>query len=223
MQKNTRAGGVRQRASPIQCVLSFCLAGPAGGARQAGARRAAGTSPEGLSACQFQQGTNPLGVPTVPETCSFWPKRCRCPSTFPAANGCNRVFTGEDGRDWGDRIAWLPSKCPSLVLSFINSFSLKFLYFGSWSRRKNLECLTLTGPPFRSSYCMSLLRSMKDCHGVGANLGVIYFSRVSKGLQDLQEQKGHQATRQVSHHSLSICLSMHIHSSFLSLSVCPYY
>lgn len=103
----------------------------------------------------------PWGCPRCPETCSFWPKRCRCPSTFPAANGCNRVFTGEDGRDWGDRIAWLPSKCPSLVLSFINSFSLKFLYFGSCFRRKNLECLTLTGLPFHSFYCSI---SKDACH-----------------------------------------------------------
>lgn len=54
---------------------------------------------------------------------------------------------------------------------------------------------------------------------VGADPGVFNFSRVSKDLLDLQEQKGLQETRQVSYPSLSICLSLHTDTSFLCLSL----
>lgn len=52
--------------------------------------------------------------------------------------------------------------------------------------------------------CTVLLRGRKDCWGVAADLGGFDFSRVSKDLLDLREQKGLQATRQVSYHSLFI-------------------
>ena len=72
---------------------------------------------------------SPTGVPPraqCPGNCSFsWPKRRRSLSAFGAANHCNCVFTGEDGGDGGDRSTWLSSKCPSLVLPFITSVSLK--------------------------------------------------------------------------------------------------
>lgn len=52
---------------------------------------------------------------------------------------------------------------------------------------------------------MLLLGGTKYCYGIGADLGVFLPPRVSKGLLDLQEQKGHQATRQVPYDSLFIC------------------
>lgn len=130
------------------------------------------------------------------------------------------MFTGQDGGHWGDWSTWLPSKYPSLLLPFITS-----LRFESWSRRKNLDPVShLQGhlsPPVTGAFlrCTFLPRDVQDCSWVGADPGVFYFSRVSKDLLDLQEQKGLQATRQVSCHSVSICLSLHTDTSFLSLSV----
>lgn len=59
---------------------------------------------------------------------------------------------------------------------------------------------------------------MESCCWVGADPGVSNFSRGSKDLLDLQEQKGLQATRQVSYHSL--CLSSLAHRHFIPFSVC---
>lgn len=68
---------------------------------------------------------------------------------------------------------------------------------------------------------MLLLRGMKDCYGVGADLGGVNFSRVFKDLLDLQEQKGLQATRQVSYHSLFICPSLHTQMLHFFLCLFP--
>lgn len=67
--------------------------------------------------------------------------------------------------------------------------------------------------------CTLLPRGMKDCYGVRADFGVFNFSRVSKDLLDLREQKGLQATRQVSYHSLFVCLSLHTQTLHFFLSV----
>lgn len=68
--------------------------------------------------------------------------------------------------------------------------------------------------------CMLLPGGTRDCSGVGADLSGFNFSRASKDLLDLQERKGPQATRQVSYHSLFICLSSRTHRHFIfSLSV----
>lgn len=72
MHKNAKADGLEQKSianrvcTPASMSLSFCFAGPTRGARQAGARWAAGMSSVRASACQTWQDVKPpWGYPHV--------------------------------------------------------------------------------------------------------------------------------------------------------------
>lgn len=97
----------------LTCLCLFCRAdqGSQAGWAQMGCR---------YVLCE-SQSCQPWGHPHDPPSVPSRPKHHRFVSTSPPDNCCNCVFTGQDGGDWGEWSTWLPSKCPSLLLPFINS------------------------------------------------------------------------------------------------------
>lgn len=110
-------------------LIPLSFLGPPGRARQAGARWAAGTSMGELvlggkwAGCQAphkcaHMHAQSLGLQTAvlrgcPGQAAPEPSR-----KFSASNSSHRVFTGGDGRDWGDRTTWLSRKCQTPLISF---------------------------------------------------------------------------------------------------------